>query len=135
MEDNSALYDLISNIQAKLNNDNSEDTSSDTSTNQNINSNNDKSYSSNINNNFNENTSNSNASSNNNFDFSNLDINTILKMQNLFSKFNRNTPKKNLLYSLKPFLNQTRQDRLGEYITILSVMDALDLFNKKGSDN
>lgn len=135
MEDNSALYDLISNIQAKLNDDNNENTSTNTYTNQNINSNNNESYSSNINNNFNENDSNSNTSSNNNFDFSNLDMNTILKMQNLFSKFNRSTPKKNLLYSLKPFLNQTRQDKLGEYITILSIMDALDIFGKKGSDN
>ena len=39
-----------------------------------------------------------------------------------------------ILYSLKPFLNEDRQSKLGEYITILSVMDALDLFGKKGSD-
>ena len=133
MQDNSALYDLISNIQAKLNEDNT-NSSTDTKNTENINeSTQNDANNTTENNNTYTNTS-TNTGNNNNFDFSNLDMNTILKMQNLLSKFNRNTPKKTLLYSLKPFLNQSRQDKLGEYITILSVMDALDIF-KKGSDN
>ena len=126
MQDNSALYDLISNIQAKLNEDNT-NSSTDTQNTETVNDNTQES-------NNNTYTNNTNTSNTNNFDFSNIDMNTILKMQNLLSKFNRNTPKKTLLYSLKPFLNQSRQDKLGEYITILSIMDALDIF-KKGSDN
>lgn len=119
-ENTSQIYDLISNIQAKLNTEN--DTKNDTKNEQNTS-------------NFTEqqtNTENNNADPS--FDFSNIDINTILKMQGLFSKFNKNSPKKNLLYSLKPFLNEDRQSKLGEYITILSIMDALDIFGKKGSD-
>lgn len=122
MNDNTnQLYDLISNIQAKLN------TENDTNT-----SNENNSDTQNTNNT--DNINNSNNDTNSGFDFSGIDINTILKMQGLFSKFNKNSPKKNLLYSLKPFLNEDRQSKLGEYITILSVMDALDLFGKKGSD-
>lgn len=126
MNDNTnQLYDLISNIQAKLN------TENDNSSTENINSENtNNSNNQNINNNDSQTDNNTNS----NFDFSNVDINTILKMQGLFSKFNKNTPKKNLLYSLKPFLNEDRQSKLGEYITILSIMDALDIFGKKGSD-
>ena len=126
MNDNTnQLYDLISNIQAKLN------TENDTSSTENINSENTNNSN---NQNINNNDTQTNNNTNSNFDFSNIDINTILKMQGLFSKFNKNTPKKNLLYSLKPFLNEDRQSKLGEYITILSIMDALDIFGKKGSD-
>ena len=136
MQDNSALYDLISNIQAKLNDDNTSSSTQNT-TEETINNSSDTTQNLNQNTteNFNTNNETNTNANNNNFDFSNLDMNTILKMQSLFSKFNRSTPKKNLLYSLKPFLNQTRQDKLGEYITILSIMDALDIFGKKGSDN
>lgn len=128
MNDNTnQLFDLISNIQAKLNDNNEisdnncpkQDTKSE-----------------NINSDENINSTQNNNSSNsfNGFDFSNIDINTILKIQNILSNFNKSSPKKNLLYSLKPFLNQNRQDKLGEYITILSIIDAIDIFSKKGSD-
>ncbi len=127
-ENANQLYDLISNIQTKLNNENNsnkqQSTYEETITPDN-NDNNTKS----------ESTDNDSKTSNSGFDFSNFDINTILKMQNLFSKFSKNSPKKDLLYSLKPFLNEDRQNTLSEYITIMSIIDALDLFNKKGSDN
>jgi hypothetical protein len=47
---------------------------------------------------------------------------------------NTNDPKKNLLLSLKPFLRKSRQDKIGEYVTILTVLNALKIFEKKGSD-
>ena len=56
-------------------------------------------------------------------------------MQSLLSRFSKSSPKKDLLYSLKPFLNKDRQNKLGEYITILSILDALEIFNKKDSDS
>ena len=52
----------------------------------------------------------------------------------MFSSFNQDDPKKSLLLSLKPFLRKTRQDKIGEYITMLTIAEAIGIFNKKGSD-
>lgn len=68
------------------------------------------------------------------FNFNKLDANTILKIQKIISNINKNDPKKDLLRSLKPFLRKSRQDKIGEYITILSLVDAIDIFGSKGSD-
>ena len=46
-----------------------------------------------------------------------------------------NNPKKNLLLSLKPFLRKSRQDKLNEYITMLTLIDAFEAFSSKGSDD
>lgn len=117
---NNDLYDLIQNIQSKLNSDQSEN--QNTNVNQNID------FSSII-----SNLSGSNNSENNtnNGDF---DMNTILKLQKIFSALNRNDPKKNLLLSLKPFLRKSRQDKINEYITLLSISDALGIFSSRGEN-
>ena len=52
----------------------------------------------------------------------------------IISNFNKNDPKKDLLKSLKPFLRKSRQDKIGEYINILSIINAIDIFGSKGSD-
>lgn len=130
MNDNTnQLFDLISNIQAKLNSSDDIKSSSTNSPNQDTKDNEDFNNS-----NQKHKENNSNCDNINGFDFSNIDINTILKIQGILSNFNKTSPKKNLLYSLKPFLNKSRQDKLGEYITILSIIDAIDIFGKKGSD-
>ncbi|MCX8075147.1 MAG: hypothetical protein N2749_06135 [Clostridia bacterium] len=67
-------------------------------------------------------------------DSPNIDINTIMKMQKIMSSMNRSDPRKNLLLSLKPFLRKSRQDKINEYITILSVTSALGIFGNKGGD-
>ena len=71
--------------------------------------------------------SNSNANNNNNatnngkqtnnsnggFDFSNIDMNTILKMKSIMEKMNSsNDPRSNLLYSLKPYLREERKGNI-----------------------
>ena len=71
---------------------------------------------------------------NNSFNFGDIDPNTIFKIQRLISNFTKNDPKKDLLRSLKPFLRKSRQDKFGEYMTILSLIDAIDIFGSKGSD-
>ena len=101
---NNDLYDLIQNIQSKLNSDQSE---------------------------------NQNTNVNQNIDFSSIIsnlMNTILKLQKIFSALNRNDPKKNLLLSLKPFLRKSRQDKINEYITLLSISDALGIFSSRGEN-
>ena len=57
-----------------------------------------------------------------------------MKFGNMFSSATQSDPKRNLLLSLKPFLRKTRQDKLNEYITILTIVDAIGIFNSKGSD-
>lgn len=65
----------------------------------------------------------------------NIDTATILKLQRVISKMNDTNPKKNLLLSLKPFLRKSRQDKLNEYITMLTLIDAFEAFSSKGSDD
>ena len=51
------------------------------------------------------------SSQSNNFDFSNLDINTIMKMSSVINKMkdNQNDPRANLLNSLKPYLRDSKK--------------------------
>ena len=77
--------------------------------------------------------SNENINSSNS-DNLNIDMNTIFKMQKIIGSMNKSDPRKNLLLSLKPFLRQSRQDKINEYITILSLTSVLGIFGDKGSD-
>ncbi len=79
-------------------------------------------------------TGNSTGNEKNDFNFGDIDPNMILKFQKLLSSFNKNDPKRNLIKSLKPFLRKSRQDKIGEYLVILSVVDAIGVFSGKGSD-
>lgn len=62
-------------------------------------------------------------------DFS-FDINTIMKIKNIMSAMNnQNGPRNQLLHSLKPYLEDTKKEKLEQYIKIanlLSVLDSLD---------
>ena len=133
MNDNTnQLYELISNIQAKLNTENDKENQNENNTAPPQDPKEETKEESKENCNESENID---KNDKNGFDFSNIDINTILKMQSLLSRFSKSSPKKDLLYSLKPFLNKDRQNKLGEYITILSILDAQEIFNKKDSDS
>lgn len=83
-----------------------------------------------------------NSDNQNNFD---LDINTIIKIKDIISKMNKSqdSPRNHLLYSLRPYLEETKKEKLDTYIKIanlLSVMENMDLGitfleeNKKGYD-
>lgn len=145
---NDAIFNLIQNIQSKLNNelDNSNEQSETvTESNENPIKNID-------NNNINENSkfdisnilsmlSNSNSKNSNNNEsqssssfFDSIDPNLFFKLQKIIVTLGKKDPKKDLLISLKPFLRKSRQDKLGEYITILTVIRAFEAFNDKGSE-
>ena len=81
------------------------------------------------------NASDTNKHNDSNSNVFNIDTATILKLQRVLSKMNDNNPKKNLLLSLKPFLRKSRQDKLNEYITMLTLIDAFEAFSSKGSDD
>lgn len=66
--------------------------------------------------------------------FNGIDPSTILKFQRVLNSMNKTDPKKNLLLSLKPFLRKSRQDKLNEYVTMLTIANAIGIFGSKGSD-
>lgn len=72
--------------------------------------------------------------SSNNFHF---DMNTLLKMKTVMDKMNstKNDPRANLLYSLKPYLNQNRKEKLEQYMQILNISKIIDAFNSEGGVN
>ena len=87
------------------------------------------------------NTLNSNSSSqqNNNDNNENgsnnsIDPSIFLKIQKIMSAMGSNTPQKDLLLSLKPFLRKSRQDKFNDYLTILSIISILENLKEKGSD-
>lgn len=93
-----------------------------------------------------ENSENSNTSNNinssgennssNNFDFSNIDVNTIMKMKSIMEKMNsKDDPRSNLLYSLKPYLRESKKEKLDQYANLLNIAKLSELFknDNKGS--
>lgn len=89
------------------------------------------------NNSENNNSNNSNAQdSNNSFDFSNIDMNTILKMKSIMDKMNTsNDPRSNLLYSLKPYLREGRKEKIDQYANLLNIAKITELFKDSNINN
>lgn len=85
------------------------------------------------------NSSNSNNSSNtynSGFDFSQIDMNTILKMKTAFDKMNnKNDPRSNLLYSLKPYLRHNKQEKLDQYVNLLNFSKVADMLKNDKKDD
>lgn len=80
-------------------------------------------------NNSNASSANSNSQTKGNFDFSNIDMNTILKMKSVMEKMNNtNDPRSNLLYSLKPYLREGRKEKIDQYANLLNVAKLAELF-------
>ena len=79
----------------------------------------------------NSNTQSSNTS-NNNF---NLDMNTIMKMKSIMESMNnKNDPRANLLYSLKPYLRDSKKEKLDQYVNLLNVSKIAEFMNQN-TDN
>ncbi|MBR5227422.1 MAG: hypothetical protein IKV94_02150 [Clostridia bacterium] len=146
-QETNPLFDIIQNIQSKLNTDNSQQHFENDNFNvDNINNkgsnkpdlNNIMEMLKNVgigdaNTNFGDKTiSGDNSLQGQNSSNLNLDLSTIMKFQRVFSSLNKTDPRKNLLTSLKPFLRKTRQKNIDTYITLLGIINALDAFSSKG---
>lgn len=68
--------------------------------------------------------------SNNNFDFSNIDMASIMKMASTFNK-NSNDPRSNLLNSLKPYMRNSRKEKIDNYINLMNMSKIAELLNNK----
>lgn len=80
-----------------------------------------------------ENPPNDNNNNNNQEDFS-FDINTILKIKEIMNNINnKNSPRNQLLHSLKPYLEDTKKEKLEQYIKIANLLSVLDSFDDKNT--
>ena len=66
----------------------------------------------------------------------NIDINTILKMQEIMRAMNNeeSSYRANLLRSLKPYLKPSRQEKIDQYIQLFNMEKVIELFNNNGGD-
>lgn len=75
-----------------------------------------------------------NNSSNSGIDFSNIDIGTIMKMQQIVKAMNteQSNSRANLLRSLKPYLKPSRQEKVEQYIQLFNMEKVIELMNNDG---
>ena len=75
------------------------------------------------------NNSTDNTTNNSNSSSPDIDIETILKMKSIIDKLNikKEDPRSRLLQSLKPYLNENRQNKLDQYIQMSKIMEILPL--------
>ena len=68
---------------------------------------------------------------NNNFDVSNIDINTIMKMKSIMDKMSsKDNPSSNLLYSLKPYMRESRKEKIDQYAQLLNIANLTEILNE-----
>ena len=85
----------------------------------------------------NENTNNSsnNTTSSNSDNSSFIDFETLLKMKSIMEKLNSNSndPRANLLLSLKPYLKESRKEKVDQYATLLNIAQISGLFSNSNN--
>lgn len=76
------------------------------------------------------NSSNSYSSNNSSSpNLSSLDFETITKIKSIMDKINSSDdPKSNLLYSLKPYLRDSKKAKLDQYVNLLKISEVTGLF-------
>lgn len=71
----------------------------------------------------------------NNNSTNNIDIETILKIKSIIENLNKkDDPRSNLLYSLKPYLRESRQKKLEQYVNLLKITQITNLFKSEKGD-
>lgn len=81
--------------------------------------------------------SNNQTDSNNSNIFNNIDINTIFKLQNAMNSINsdkQNESRTNLLLSLKPYLKESRKNKVDQYIQLFKMEKVFEILNPLGGD-
>lgn len=70
---------------------------------------------------------------NSGFDFSNIDMETILKIKKIMSKMSSNqpSPRSNLLMSLKPYLKDSKKEKIDQYIQFMNMASVFEELNRK----
>ena len=79
--------------------------------------------------------SNKNSNNNNSFDFSQIDMNMILKMKSVMENLNNsNDPRSNLLQSLKPYLREEKRGKVDQYSNLLNIAKIADVFKDNNKE-
>ena len=88
-------------------------------------------HSSSSNNSSNDHSSSSNSSA------PDIDINSMLNMKQVIDSMNANKddPRTNLLLSLKPYLKESRQKKVEQYVKLFGIEKAFEAFNILGGEN
>ncbi len=77
------------------------------------------------------NTDNSNQNSSKN----SIDLETIMKFKTIMDKMNsKDDPRSKLLISLKPYLKDSRKNKLDQYIQFLNMSKVINIFSKTNGD-
>ena len=150
MLNNGDLNNLVSQIPpemmqnfSNLMSNNSGFSNSQQAENSNNNDKNKSSNNSNFDSNNNANSSNINSANNsatsnniNNFDFSKIDMNMMLKMKSIMENLNSsNDPRSNLLYSLKPYLRDEKKGKIDQYANLLNFAKVAEVFKSDNKEN
>lgn len=66
---------------------------------------------------------------------SNIDFETIMKMKSMMEKLNnKDDPRANLLLSLKPYLKNSRKEKVDQYIKLFNMSKVLEAFGNSGNE-
>lgn len=133
------IKQMMNNLQNSSNNSNTNNTTSNNNNNPDLNkilSQVSPEMINNLNNMLNSNNQSNQDRSNNNSGNFNIDMNTIMKMQSIMSNMNnKNDPRANLLYSLKPYLRDSKKEKLDQYVNLLNISKIAEMMNKNNNDN
>ena len=84
----------------------------------------------------NSNTNSDKDSSNHSSNDFNIDMNTILKMKSIIETMNKkDDPRANLLHSLKPYLRESKKNKLDQYVNLLNMTKLADIMKKANNNN
>ena len=115
--------DMVNNFLNMLGNPKKDDTTNTDADNNSYQQNNDNYY--------NEQSSNNT----NNFNASGIDMEMLLKMKAMMDKMNvKNSPGPNLLMSLKPYLKESRKDKLDQYVQLMNMSKMMEFLPFMGGD-
>lgn len=126
------IKSILNNFNSNTNNSNNTNEFEDNNNTQNQNYNNfncDKSNTQNDN-------TRTNSNSTNNI-FENIDINTIMKIQQIMNSMNdkQSDYRTNLLMSLKPYLKESRKNKVDQYVQLMKMGKIFEIMNPLGGDN
>ena len=75
------------------------------------------------------------SSNNGTNNLSNFDINTVLKVKSIMNNMNSTPdPRCNLLKSLKPYLRESKQSKVDQYINLFSMSKLIEAFKESGGN-
>ena len=86
--------------------------------------------------NYNNSNNNSIGSNSQNQNFNNLNPEMIMKLSSAINEMNnKNDSRANLLYSLKPYLRDSRKDKIDQYINLLNISKVADVLKDEKKEN